>query len=74
MAPPTLLNSNIRSIVHKVDEMTNIINENEVDIACVTETWLSDEVLHYVTDIDGYTCDRKDKVNRRGGGRPYLHS
>ena len=69
---PTLLNSNTRSIVHKIDEMTNIIDDNEVDIACVTETWLSDEVPHCVTDIDGYTCERRDRVDRRGG-RPYLH-
>ena len=48
-------------IVHKIDD-------NEVDIACVTETWLSDEVPHCVTDIDGYTCERRDRVDRRGGG------
>ena len=47
-------------IVHKIDD-------NEVDIACVTETWLSDEVPHCVTDIDGYTCERRDRVDRRGG-------
>ena len=63
---PTLLNSNTRSIVHKIDEMTNLIDDNEVDIACVTETWLSDEVPHCVTD--GYTCERRDRVDRRGGG------
>ena len=71
---PTLLNSNSRSIVHKIDEMTNIIDDNEVDIACITETWLSDEVPHCVTDIDGYTFERRDRVDRRGGGNPYLHS
>ena len=59
---PTLLNSNARSIVNKIDEMTEIIENNEVDIACVTETWLSDEIPPCVTDIDGYTCER------RGGG------
>ena len=55
MALPTLLNSNTRSIVHKTDEMTNIIDDNEVDIACVEEIWLFDEVLHCFTDIDRYT-------------------
>ena len=71
---PTLLNYNTRSIVHKIDEMTNLIDENEVDIACVTETWLSDEVPHCVTDIDGYTCERRDRVDRRGGGASLLTS
>ena len=52
---PTLLNSNTRSIVYKIDEMTNIIDDNEVDIACVTENLFSEEVPHCVIDIDGYT-------------------
>ena len=64
---PTLLNTNTRSIVHKIDEMTKIIDDNEVDIACVTETWLSDEVPHCVTDIVRYTCERRDRVDGRGG-------
>ena len=41
---PTLLNSNARSIVNKIDEMTEIIENNKADIACVTETWLSDGI------------------------------
>ena len=64
---PILLNSNTRSIVHKIDEMKNIIDDNELDIACVTENWLSNEVPQCGTDIDGYTCERRDRVDRRGG-------
>ena len=65
---PTFLNSNTRSIMNKIDEITNLIDVNHVDIACVTETWLSDEVPPCVTGIDGYTCERRDRVDRRGGG------
>ena len=49
---PTFLNSNTRSIMNKIDEITNLIDVNHVDIACVTETWLSDEVPPCVTGID----------------------
>ena len=63
----TLLNSNARSIVNKIDEMTEIIENNKADIACVTETWLSNEIPPCVTDIDGYTCERRNRVDRRGG-------
>ena len=45
--------------------MTEKIEKNKAGIACVTETWLSDEIPPCVTDIDGYTCER--------GRRPYLH-
>ena len=48
--------------------MTEIIEVYKVDIACVTETWLSEEILPCVTDIDGYTCERRDRLNRRAGG------
>ena len=43
MTPFTLLNSNARSIVNKIDEMTVIMENNTIDIACVSETWLSEE-------------------------------
>ena len=52
---PTLLNSNAISIVNKIDEMTEIIEITTVDMVCVTETWLSEEIPPCVTDIDGYT-------------------
>ena len=61
-----------RSIVNKIDKMTEIIENNKADIACVTEIWLSDEIPPCVTDIDGYTCERRNRVDSRGG-RPYLH-
>ena len=65
---PTLLNSIARGIVNKIDEMTEIIENNKADIVCVTETWLSNEIPPCVTDIDGYTCERRDRVDRRVGG------
>ena len=60
---PTLLNSNAISIVNKIDEMTEIIEITTVDMVCVTETWLSEEIPPCVTDIDGYTCERRDRVD-----------
>ena len=65
---PTFLNSNTRSIMNKIDEITNLTDVNHFHIACVTETWLSDEVPPCETGIDGYTCERRDRVDRRGGG------
>ena len=39
---PSFLNVNLRGgIVHKTDEMAAVLRENDVDIACTTETWLS---------------------------------
>ena len=46
--------TNTRSVMSKIDEITNLINANHVGIACVT-------------GIDGCTCERRDRVDRRGG-------
>ena len=51
---PTLLNSNARSIVNKID-MTEIIENIIVDIASVTESWLSEEIPPCVTFSDHVT-------------------
>ena len=69
---PSLLNLNIRSVINKLDALTNLIDVYKVDIASITETWLFDEVPTRVIDICGYTCERSDRVDRKGGG-PHIH-
>lgn len=65
---PTFLNSNLRSLVNKIDELVDVLNSNAVDIACITETWLSDNVPTSVCNIDGYCMERIDRQERSGGG------
>ena len=50
---PILLNSNTRSLMNKIDEITISMDVNHVDIACLTETRLSGETLPCVTGIEG---------------------
>ena len=62
---------NARSIVNKVDELEIYINEEDLDIVGVTETWLTEEILTSEFSFEGYTLlrkDRKDLVKTRGGG------
>ena len=55
--------------------MKEVTEINTVNIVCVTETWLSDEIPPCINDIDGYTCQRSNRVNRRGGGvLTYIHN
>ena len=54
--------------MNKIDEITILMNVIHVDIACLTETWLSGEILPCVTGIEGYACERRDRGYRRGGG------
>ena len=55
--------------MHKTDEMAAVLRENDVDIACTTETWLSRSVPSELVNIPGYVVYRSDwKDGRRGGG------
>lgn len=49
-----------------------IIGDNEAGVTCLTETRFYDEFPLCVTDIDGYTSERKDRVDWRRGA-PLLH-
>ena len=54
--------------MNKLDEITHLLDFHCVDIAGVTETWLSDTVPPSITTIDGYSCERRDRVEKKGGG------
>jgi len=46
-----------------------VLCENDVDIGCATETWLTQSVPIDLVNIAGYVTHRTDrKDGRRGGG------
>jgi hypothetical protein len=62
---------NARSIVNKIKELKVMIEEENMDIIAITETWLNDNVTDDEVSINGYTLfrkDRRDEVKCRGGG------
>jgi hypothetical protein len=65
---PTILNVNLRSINNKIDDFTTVLSHNNVDIACVSETWLTHDIPDDVINIQGYTTIRHDRNHKRGGG------
>jgi exonuclease III len=64
---PTIFVSNIRSIAPKIDELECVVNQNDSDIVCITETWLSDEIPDNAVAMHGFTLFRKDRETRGGG-------
>ena len=59
---------NARSLCNKLVELQYVLSSNEIDVACITETWLSNyisnSVIVPVTDFNIY---RKDRDGRGGG-------
>ena len=52
----------------KVDEITEVIVSNQIDIAILTETWLHVNIPDSLAIIPGYDIYRKDRSDGRSGG------
>ena len=68
-----LLLSNIQSIKNKELLLLEHLNNNRIDIAVVTETWLNEDtdkawVLTSEINRNGFNLDTSNRIGRRGGG------
>ena len=59
---------NCRSLLPKKDEIYWLVHSTDIDILCITETWLDDAIINEDVYIDGYSIIRKDRNFKRGGG------
>ena len=65
---PTMLFSNVRALVKKVDEIQQIAKLNFAGVICITESWLSPDIPDSCVSISGYNMFRKDRIGTSGGG------
>lgn len=56
---------NCRSIRNKIIEFNDFLSVNNVDICCLSETWLNESQTFYHPN---YECIRKDRIGQSGGG------
>lgn len=52
----------------KLDELRQIFSISNVDVACICETWLREEIDDAILNIAGYKLIRNDRKGRVGGG------
>lgn len=64
----SIMNLNVQSILNKVDQLNLQVVEHNIDIICLTETWLRENQLNYIGlsnyKIGGQYCR---KINKHGG-------
>ena len=60
--------ANVMSLAPKMDEVSEFITRNHINLAFVTETWLKDSVLDTVVDIPGFAIVREDRKTLEHGG------
>jgi len=66
---PTVFNANIRGgFCQNTDELSAVLHQNYVDLACITETWLNPSISDNLTEIPGYITYRLDRNDGRHGG------
>ena len=58
----------------KLDEITEILVTNKIDIAVLVETWLHGGIHDDLINIPGYTFYRKDRADGRVGGGILVYS
>ena len=57
---------NIRSIYRKLEEVIQILSPGNIDILCLSETWLNRSVTDNMVSINGYNLIRADRNAESG--------
>ena len=65
---PDVMLANVMSLVPKIDEVTEFIVRNKINLSLITETWLKESVPNSVIDIPGFTLLRRDRLSQIHGG------
>ena len=71
----SVLYTNAKSLVNKINEMRAVVAINNPDILIVTETSTNESISNEYLGINGYDIiERKDRNDTdRGRGRSYIH-
>ena len=70
---PSLLNINPRSVYNKIDNLKTYIIENDIELACISESWERPEYsLDKLFDLDDYVVISNVHQRKNHGGRPAI--
>ena len=65
---PSLLLSNIMLLAPKIDEVCHYAHYPNLDLICLTETWLHCHIQDSVVSMNGFNLIRKDRQESSHGG------
>ena len=69
----TISHLNVRSLRNKVDQISQYLSSNSIDLFSMSETWL-DENVSLNLSVHGYSLERKDRNYQGGGVGCYIKS
>ena len=59
---------NARIIVNKKNELNIMVEDIDLRISGITESWANTDITDAELDMSGYEMFRRDRIGRRGGG------
>ena len=65
---PQIMLFNARSLGNKFDETVAIMQDNNIDLCAITETWFKPDMPYQIISIPGYSTFAKPRSDRIGGG------
>jgi hypothetical protein len=60
--------ANVRSCLNKIDDLRITVQNQNVDILCITESWLHKDISDDIISLPNFSVVRDDRANRKGGG------
>ena len=65
---PSLFVSNVMSLAPKVDELRHVAKYANLDLVCITESWLKSHIHDIVVALESYNIIRRDRTETELGG------
>lgn len=65
---PSILLSNVMSLAPKIDEIRHYVSYAKLDIVCLKETWLHNQIHDNIVNIHEYNLIRRDRKESTHGG------
>ena len=63
-----IVHLNVRSLLPKMDEIIWMCDFLNLDVICISESWLNTNIANEDMTIEGYSSLRKDRTDKNGGG------
>lgn len=60
-----IAHQNVRSLKNKLPDILKILNEDKIDVMCLSETWLQQDEI--VPALNNFSLFRSDRITRGGG-------
>lgn len=68
-----IVHINVRSLLTKIDILRKYIGETNIDVLCITESWLHTSIPDNTVSLSNFQLYRNDRMYSRGGGKCIIY-